>query len=246
MEAFFMQKINSEEVKKIKNPTRVKNATKMLTYTAVLVALNVICNIFDVPLGIGDLKISLSYIPSMIAGMFLGAIPGLCVGLIGDVLGLLIMPQGAWIPLITLGSALMGLIPGLVFMIKKLNPYIKLAISLVLAFLICTCTVNSLGIFLMFMKGKKTFWAFFVARVPIQSIVFVINSVLLFLLYYPLQKFVFSKRIDIKKKDSTLTATVETEENQANEDIKNEDNVVSSTEYDQLVELKNADKKDDV
>ncbi|MEG1608904.1 MAG: folate family ECF transporter S component [Clostridia bacterium] len=183
---------------KVAGSARTKNATRLITYTAALVAISVVCNLFDLPVG-GNLKISFSYIPNFIAGMFLGPIAGLCVGLVGDVLGLLIMSQGAWIPLITLGSALMGLIPGLIFMIKKVNPYVKLAIALVFAFLICTCGVNSLGIFLMYFKGKKTFWAFLSVRLPMQAVVFAVNSCMLFLLYYPLEKFIFAKTVFGKK-----------------------------------------------
>lgn len=191
--------VNAQQKKKKVLTAQAKNKTRVLTYTAMLVALSVICNIFDVPLGIGDLKISFSYIPTMVAGVFMGPYVGLAVGLIGDVLGLLIKPQGPWIPLITLGSALMGLIPGLIFMIKKGNPYFKLALSFAAVFLICTCTINSIGIFLTYLRGKKTFWVWmFTSRLPAQPIIVAVNAVLLFSIYYPLKKYVFAGKFSVK------------------------------------------------
>lgn len=173
--------------------------TKYLAYLSVFVALALIFNIIDIPLGIGDIKISLTYIPVMLSGIYLGPIAGAIVGMLGDLLGMLIKPQGPWIPLITLGSIMMGLLPGLVFKIPKVNAYIKIAISLVLVFGICTCTLNSLGIYLAYFKTKKAFAVFMAGRMGMQSIIFVINSVLIFSLYYPLQKFIFDKAFPKKK-----------------------------------------------
>lgn len=176
---------------------RSKNISRALiiAYTAVLIALAVVCNMFDIPLGVGDKKLSLSYLPSFVAGIFLGPISGLSVGLFGDVIGLLISPQGPWIPLITLSSALIGLIPGLICKIPKLNIFIKIWISIILCLFICTAGFNTLGIYLTYIKGKKTFWVYFTSRIAFQSIVVGINGAIISLLYYPLKKLVFDKTL---------------------------------------------------
>ncbi len=164
-----------------------------ITYTAVLAAIAVVLNIIELNLGIGDIKLSLSYLPSFISGIFLGPLAGLSVGLLGDVVGVLIMPQGPWIPLVTLSSALMGFIPGLIFMIKKVHPFIKLAISLVLVFFICTAGFNSLGIFLVYVSGKKAFVPWWTIRMASQAIVVSINAAILFAIYYPFDKLIFAR-----------------------------------------------------
>lgn len=173
-----------------------KRHTLTLTYTAVLVAIAVIANIFDIPVSGGTIKLSLSYIPCFVAGMFLGPMAGLLTGLLGDVIGLMINPQGPWIPLITLSSALLGFIPGLVFKLKRIPEPIKLAISLMLCFFVCTMGFNTMGIYFMYIAGKKGFWVYWTGRIATQSIVVAVNAGILFLIYYPLKRLIF-KSFDI-------------------------------------------------
>jgi len=80
-------------------------------------------------------------------------------------------------------------------MIKKIHPFIKLAISIVLSLFICTMGLSTLGTWLIASAGgsSKTFAAFWLTRLTSQPIVVAINAVLLFILYYPLKKFVFDK-----------------------------------------------------
>ncbi len=165
---------------------------QILTFTAALAAISVVLNVVEINLGT-DFKLSLSYLPSFIAGMFLGPISGLAVGLLGDILGVIIRPVGPWLPLVTLGSALMGLIPALVFMIKKIHPFAKLSISLVLVFCICTAGFNSLGIYLAYFNGKQAFLVWWPARLATQSIVLAVNAAVLFAIYFPFDKLIFAR-----------------------------------------------------
>lgn len=182
-----MSKKSTTESKKIKT-------TLFITYTAILIALAIICNTFDIPIGGGSLKLTFSYIPCFIAGIFLGPIAGFLVGFLGDILGFLINSQGmAWIPLLTISSAFVGFIPGLVFKIPKLNVYVKLALSFIFVFLFCTCFLTTLGLYLFFAIGKKTFWVYFIGRIGPQLGFFAINCVIISILYYPLKKYVFAK-----------------------------------------------------
>lgn len=172
------------------NKITMSLTTKKIAYIAVLAAVNVALNAFGVPLPGYATKLSFTYIPCFIAGIFMGPFAGLLVGLIGDVLGMLINPQGAWIPLITLGSALMGFIPGVICRYLKLNIYIKIGISLVAVLLICSMGINTYGLFTVLGRGR-TFWVYLAARMPMQSIIFAVNSVLIYVLYPVLKKTVF-------------------------------------------------------
>lgn len=190
-------------MKKFNNNNAIRfRRTEKITYIAVLASIAIVLNIVEINLGVGDIKLSLSYLPCFISGIFLGPFAGLSVGLLGDVVGALIMPQGAWIPLITLGSGLMGLIPGLIFKIKKLHPFIKLPISLILVFCICTAGVNSLGIFLVYISGKQAFLVWWSTRLISQSMVMSVNAVILFIIYYPFDKLIFAR---LRKTDVTAT-----------------------------------------
>lgn len=160
---------------------------KYVAYLAVFAALSTIANIWSIPLSQNNF-LSFVYIPCILAGLFLGMPAGFIVGLIGDVLGCLIAPKGAWLPLITLASSLIGTIPGFVVYIwKKFNPeclektLVRNAIlwaSLLGVLLICTSGLNTLATFLAYSKGK-TFWAYLGVRLPTQFIVFAVNGVIL-------------------------------------------------------------------
>ena len=169
-----------------------KRRSLIIAYTAILIALDMVLN--TVALDIGYLSIAFTYIPCFVAGMFLGPISGGIVGLCGDLLGAVTKGYSPS-PVILISCMLIGVIPGLIFMIKKIHPFIKLAISLVLSLFICTMGLSTLGTWLIASAGgsSKTFAAFWLTRLTSQPIVVAINAVLLFILYYPLKKFVFDK-----------------------------------------------------
>jgi|AGTN01.1.fsa_nt_gi Protein of unknown function (DUF1393). len=91
--------------------------TKKIAYAGVLTAIAVVLNIFDINLFGNSNKLTFTYTVSFVAGIFFGPVVGLTVGALGDVIGFLIKPSGVWIPTITLASALIGFIPGLIFYI---------------------------------------------------------------------------------------------------------------------------------
>ena len=203
-----------------KNRIKSYFSTKRIAYLAIFVALAVVTNIFTITFSfMGSNAISFNYVPCFFAGIFLGPISGFIVGVMSDVLGCIIAPKGPWLPLITLASGLLGLIPGLVFKIKKVNPYILMAISIVIVFVVCTAGLNTLAIFLAYFKGKKTFFAYLGARVGMQAIVVAINTVLLYALYYPLKKLIFNSnlKISLEKPITTEKEATDTQDDNSND-----------------------------
>lgn len=160
-----------------------------ITYLAVMVALAAIANVFAIPLDGANRQISFAYIPAFIAGAYMGIIAGAIVGGLGDIIGCLIASQGVWLPLLTLASILLGVLPGVIFMLfekplsKKLNPIIARLIltwaGIVAILIVCTAGLNTLNIWFVFSSSSKTFWAYLVFRFPLQALVAVINGVVL-------------------------------------------------------------------
>ncbi len=176
--------------------------TRKIAYTAVFVALATIANVFTW-LPVQSFAISFAYIPAFFAGYICGPIPGLLVGALGDLLGQLIAPKGAWLPTITLAAALMGLIPGLVGKIPKLNPYLKILISYLLCLLVCTMFINTLTLWYVYSysKGKnKTFWVYLWARLPKQALVSLINMGLTMAIFEPCKRVIFKKYLADEQK----------------------------------------------
>ncbi len=155
--------------------------THKITYTAILSALSVVANIFSIQILGTSNYLSFAYIPTFIAGIYLGVWAGGMVGLVGDILGCLIMPQGAWNPIITLATMLLGVIPALVWKATantNWNNVFKLILSLVLTCLICTSGLNTLGLWLMYGNGKG-YWVYLIARLPFQLIMVAVNGIIL-------------------------------------------------------------------
>lgn len=158
----------------------MEKKVKFIAYQAMFTALATLTNIYTIPFGGGSNFITLVYIPCFLAGIFLGPVAGFVVGAVGDILGLLIMPFGPWMPLITVASGLLGFIPGVVFKYAKIkNTNAKLIISILLCLIICTAGLNTLGTFLLYAVGKKTFFVYLGARLPVQCLLAAINFVII-------------------------------------------------------------------
>ena len=168
---------------------------KRIAYTALFAALAVIANSFTVYLpfmGASSNAISFNYLVCALAGIFLGPVCGGIVGGVGDILGWLINSSGgAFNVFITLGSVLLGVIPGLVHKIPKLPPVVKILIAYAIVFVVCMCGVNTFGIWFYYIRGAKTYFVYLLGRIATQSIIMAINIVLTCLTYYPLAKYVF-------------------------------------------------------
>ncbi len=188
-----------------------------IAYLGIMVALAVLTNIFPINFNGGSNSVSFTYTIYVLSGIFFGPVAGGIVGVLSDILGFLIAPQGPYMPLITLSSALMGVISGLVMKIPKVNNYVKIILTYLIVFFICTLGLNTLGLWILYAQGKKTFWVYVVGRAPFQAIVVAINIALTYVLYVPLKKLIFDKVKPIKKvKYSPLQENKENDVSQEN------------------------------
>ena len=183
-------------VVKPKRKVSVSN-TQKIVYIALLTALCTAVNVLTY-YPVSYIAISFTATVCFLAGFLLGAKAGFAVGFIGDLIGAILFPQGVYNPLIGLASGLMGLIPGVVFDYFGGNRYLKVVISAVLCLIICTSGLNTLGLYLIYGLGKKTFWAYLIVRLPWQVLVSAGNCALCILLAGILPK-ILSKRFGIQK-----------------------------------------------
>lgn len=100
-----------------------KISPKKITYYALLVALNVILTrVGSIRIGGGGteiVRIGFGGYPVIFAGIIFGPIAGGIVGTIGDLIGMIVSPMGAYMPHFTLVAALTGIIPGIIMMVFK-------------------------------------------------------------------------------------------------------------------------------
>lgn len=197
-------------VKKLigKKPTtkkgKVVKATKRIAYTAVLTALATIFNIITF-FPVRYCSLSFTAIPCFIAGVVLGPISGFGVGFLGDLLGHLILPQGAYMPLIGISSGLMGFIPGVLFLLFNGKDYLKICISFLICLVICTIFLNTYNLWLVYSKGTKSFWMYLQLRLPFQILISVVNCFLTCIIYRELAKAGIVKLATRKNKNTELS-----------------------------------------
>ena len=176
---------------------------KRLAYTGLFAALAVVANGFGIYLpvfGVGaSAQLTFSYIVCVMAGIFLGPVAGGIVGGAGDIIGWFIQPAGPFNVFITLGSILLGVIPGLIFKLK-IPPIAKIFISFALIFVCCTAGLNSFGIWFYYVRGKG-FFLFLAGRLATQSIVWAVNMALTAAMYYPVAKYIFKLPVEKRAKE---------------------------------------------
>lgn len=161
-----------------------------------LTALSVVANFLTIPITTNN-AVSFTIFFAFIAGIYLGAVPAMAVGFLGDLIGHFIHPLGAYNWFMGLSYLLMGLIPALIYKLK-LNKVLKLIISLAIFLIVCSLGLNTFGLWLQYIVGvdpspiglwqfftmekggiKKSFWTYlFVSRMPYLLLNLAANGIL--------------------------------------------------------------------
>jgi ECF transporter S component (folate family) len=127
------------------------------------------------------LRISFAYVPIMLCAILLGPAWSAGVAALGDVIGALLFPKGAFFPGFTLSALLTGLIHGLLLYNTKDNRQflLRVIISTFTVLVFIHIGLTSLWLVIMY---KRAFIAFASARVIAAAILFPIEAGTIFLL----------------------------------------------------------------
>ncbi len=125
--------------------SRWERGVMKLTMAGILVALSIVLGkVLSVT--VGAFRVSLENLPVILAGIWLGPIVGMAVGVVADLLGSILVGF-AINPLITVGAGIIGFVAGLVFHFPsgaKLDK--KLALSVAMAHLLGSVIMKSIGL----------------------------------------------------------------------------------------------------
>ncbi|MDR3294067.1 MAG: ECF transporter S component [Clostridiales bacterium] len=185
-----------------------RRSNKILTYTAVLVALSVAMNAISNNTSLSSF--SFAYTVDFFAGMILGPIFGFVVGFLGDLIGYFISPTGgSYIPTIGIASGLLGFIPGVIMNLKFADKQaarfkrsetkigfrtLQILAAMSIVFVVCTLFINSLTIFIIFIPRTKDIGNFltylWLTRLPAQLPIFATNVVIIIMAYFSLDKLI--------------------------------------------------------
>ena len=175
----------------------MKFSSKNIAYISLFAAISVIMNALTLTVPGSGIAISFTYIPNFLAGYFFGPGAGFLVGVLGDGLGCIIWPKGAWLPLLTLSSGLMGAIPGVVRYLPLKERWIIL-IAYVTTYIVCSAGINTVTLWYAYAATKKTFWVYFVAKFPIGFLNMIANLVVNFMLMPTFNRIVVRQRVTKK------------------------------------------------
>lgn len=124
---------------------------KKIILTAVLLAMQIILSRF-LSVKTPILKISFTFIPSMLCAIWLGTKWAVLLNVLGDIIGATLFPTGAFFIGYTISTAISGLIYGLLLYKKEDNSYtdkqfiIRIIISVILVMCISNIGLNTLWI----------------------------------------------------------------------------------------------------
>lgn len=145
--------------------------TRKLVNVALLIGLNIVFSRF-VSISAWNFKISFAFATLLVAGYLYGPSEAMIVGGVGDLIGSLLFPIGAYNPLLTLTAGLSGVIFGLFIYndlsFKKIVPMVlinQIGVSLLL---------NTLIISIMY---KVDFWHLFATR-TIQCLIMIVVEII--------------------------------------------------------------------
>jgi len=174
-----------------KTPFFSLHNTLKLTYIAAFTALSIVAGSYQIPMG--STNISLSYIPTFLAGAFFGPVAGFAVGALGDLIGAVFNGVTPLLPL-ALGNGMIGVLMGLAFLIPCRSKVLKIIIGAVLSLFIVTFGINAVTLWHFYGAGK-TFWMYLVLpttsilpRIVMQPIVLAVNVALTIPLFYALER----------------------------------------------------------
>ncbi len=157
-----------------------------LCFAAILAAMSIVLGKFlQIPNPFQEfIRISFENLPIMLAGFALGPIAGILVGIVADLIGCLL--YGYTInPIITLGSASVGLVSGFIsnYLIKK--PLIlQVIVSVSASHIIGSVLIKSAGLAVWYLaKYELGYWEFVLWRLINYAIVATAECIIIYLLY---------------------------------------------------------------
>lgn len=174
-----------------------KKQTQLLKIilTALLIALNLVLERLVPSYKIWNQDISFGFIAIAFAAAFLGTPYAAAVAGIGDLLGSLLFPFGAYFPGFTLTNCVYGIILG-EFLFKNATIY-KTIIAVFLTKIACSLVLNTLWISIMYRGGVDAFFIVLIPRLLGTAISAVIELVVILLLFSNKSKVrqIFEKRL---------------------------------------------------
>ena len=119
---------------------------RILTFSAVLVAMSIVCGKY-LAFGVGNvLRFSFENLPIILGGVMFGPVVGALIGIGADLIGCILVGY-AINPIITLGAAVIGLLSGALWRMMNRLPYALTVISVtVISHIVGSVLIKTFGL----------------------------------------------------------------------------------------------------
>lgn len=121
---------------------------KMMAVLSILLALEVIIARFGTIRPSESIKLSLDFVPVVIAAVLFGPVPAVVMSILADILGAFLFPVGPFFPGFTVTAALTGVIYGLI--LHKRQSFPRVICAVVLQQLLCSLLLNTFWLHLLY------------------------------------------------------------------------------------------------
>lgn len=121
---------------------------KMMAVLSILLALEVIIARFGTIRPSESIKLSLDFVPVVIAAVLFGTVPAVVMSILADILGAFLFPVGPFFPGFTVTAALTGVIYGLI--LHKRQSFPRVICAVVLQQLLCSLLLNTFWLHLLY------------------------------------------------------------------------------------------------
>lgn len=164
--------------KKLDGLTPARRRLVWATLTAMLTAVYFVCDRLLVFYPVPSVKVTFAFLAILAAAIWLGPVSAALVGGLGDLLGSLLMPAGAPMPLLTVSAALEGLVLGLLLYEKRgrcrrwPERWIRLVGGLLAVALVLHLALNTFAIALLFYLSEShtPLFPYMIAALPLRAV----------------------------------------------------------------------------
>lgn len=157
-----------------------KFSATVIVYSAILVALEIVLNRFC-SINTSGWKIGFGFVPIVIAAVMFGPVTAAVVYALSDLIGALLFPIGAYFPGFTVVAAIMGAMFGL-FLYKKTNEkkikfFPNIIVPVLFNNIVLGLCINTIWVSILY--GSKTYFGWFIYRLPEYAILIPLQFVLI-------------------------------------------------------------------
>ena len=147
--------------------------------TAIMAALSMVLNRFA-SIHTAGWTIGFAFVPIVFTAVLCGAFYAAAAGTLADFVGAMLFPFGPYFPGFTICAALMGLVYGLFLYRERLRWWQAVLPSLINN-LILGLLVNTIWVSILY--GSKTYWGWFLYRLPEYAILVPLNFIFIPILF---------------------------------------------------------------